>query len=215
MMRKLLLVAVAAAAPIGLIAIAGTAGAAKSPPVNATTDTVTCTTISGSVKFSPAVTSSEKAGTAHTSIKATVTGCTSNAVGLKVTSGKAAGTLTTTRTAGENGCAALAGGSDATGPITTSWKTTPKLSSGDSVIHVNSISGSIGSDGNATFTIPGNVANGTPSGSFQGTNAGASDTTSAQTTTSAASILATCDGKKGLKGIDIKTPASGSAVNLG
>jgi hypothetical protein len=134
---------------------------------------------------------------------------------VTVSKASASGVLTDTRTAGENGCTALAGSSDDAGNLTTKWTTSPKLSSGNSVIKVNSVAGSIGSDGNATFSIPGTVADGTPSGSFQGTNGGASDATSAQTTKSAASILTTCDGKKGLKSFNIESPASGAAVTLG
>lgn len=213
MMRKLLLVAVAAAAPIGLIAIAGSAGAGA-PKINATTDTVTCTNLSGSVKFSPPVTTSESAGTGTTALKASFSGCSSNAVGLTVTSGSAKGTLTSTRTSGENGCTALAGGSTASGPVTIAWKTTPKLSSGSSVLAVKSESGGLGGDGNATFTIPGSTPNGPPSGSFQGTNSGSGDVANAQTTESATSILSTCEGKKGLKTLDIESPQSGNALSL-
>jgi hypothetical protein len=213
MIRKLLLVAVATAAPFGVLA--ATAGVASAgTTVDATTATVTCTGISGTVKFTPPVTTSESAGTGKTSIKASLSGCTTND-GVTVTGAKASGTLTTTRTAGENGCVALAGGSDATGPLTVKWKTSPKLSSGSSVVQVNSVKGSIGGNGNADFTIPGTIPNGTPSGSFQGTDNGAGDTTSAQTTTSAGSILATCEGKKGLKSIAIASPQSGNAVSLG
>jgi hypothetical protein len=215
MIRKLFLVAAATAMPLGIIAATGGLASAKAaPPVDATHATVTCTGITGSAKFSPAVTTNETAGTGHTIIKAKLTGCTTND-GVTVTGASVSGTLSTTRTAGENGCVALAGGSAATGPLTTKWKTSPKLSSGSSVINVNSISGSIGANGNADFQIPGNVPNGAPSGSFQGTNAGASDATSAQTTTTAAAILSTCEGKKGLKSIGITTPASGAAVTLG
>jgi hypothetical protein len=95
------------------------------------------------------------------------------------------------------------------------WKTSPKLSSGNSVIQVNSVKGSVGGNGNADFTIPGTIPNGTPTGSFQGTDGGAGDSTSAQTTTPALTILTTCEGKKGLKSIGITSPQSGSAVSLG
>jgi len=220
MIRKLLLVAAATAMPIGLIAATGgLANATAAPPVNATNYTVNCTGIAGSAKFSPAVTSDESAGTGTIAIKATLSGCTATpttgGTAVTITSAKVAGTLSSTRTAGENGCAALAGGSDATGNLVTTWKTTPKLVSATSTIKVNSIAGSIGGDGNAYFNIPGTVPNGTASGSFQGTNGGASDATSAQTTTSAAAIATTCVGKKGLKSIDITTPHSGDAVTLG
>lgn len=215
MIRKLLLVAAATAMPLGLIAAtAGSSGAKAAPKVNATNATVSCTGISGTASFKPAVTASETAGSGKTEIKATLTGCTTSD-GVTITKATASGTLTTTRTTGENGCLALAGGSSATGPLTTKWTTSPKLTSGSSVIQVKSIAGSVGSDGNATFSIPGNVANGAASGSFQGTNGGATDKTSAQTTTTAASILTTCEGKKGLSKISIESPASGAAVTLG
>jgi|HubBroStandDraft_2_1064218.scaffolds.fasta_scaffold647381_1 hypothetical protein len=212
MIRKLLLVAAATAMPLGMIAAtAGTSGA-KVVKVNATTATVTCTGISGTASFKPAVTSNEAAGTTKTSIKATLTGCTTND-GVTVTKASVKGTLSDTHAA-ENGCTSLAGSITASGPLTTKWTTTPKLSSGASVINVNSLTGGIGSDGNATFSIPGSTPNGTPSGSFQGTNGGAGDATSAQTTTSAASILTTCESAKGLKSIAIETPQSGAAVTL-
>jgi hypothetical protein len=215
MIRKLLLVAAAAAMPIGFIAATGGMASAKAaPPVNATTATVTCTGITGTAKFAPAVTTDESAGTGTTSIKAALTGCTTND-GVTVTGAKVAGSLSTTRTAGENGCVALAGGSSAVGTLTTTWKTTPKLTSPTSSIAVKSIAGSIGGDGNATFTIPGTTPNGAASGSFQGTNGGASDTTTAQSTASAATILSTCEGKKGLKSFTFDSPASGPAVSLG
>ena len=215
MLRKLLLVAAATAMPIGFIAASGgLASARPAPPVNATPASVTCTGISGSAKFSPAMTSDETAGSGTTTIKAALTGCTTND-GVTVTGAKVAGVLTSTSTAGENGCAALAGSSSDTGNLTTTWKTTPKLVTKTSTIDVKSIAGSIGSDGNATFNIPGSTPNGAASGSFQGTNGGASERTAAQTTTSAASILTTCEGKKGLKSFDFTTPASGAAVSLG
>ncbi|MGO8871076.1 MAG: hypothetical protein ACLQPH_06685 [Acidimicrobiales bacterium] len=212
MIRKLLLVAAAAAMPVGMIAATGGIASAKAPPVDATHATISCTTISGSATFVPPVTADESAGSASIKIKAKVSGCTTND-GVTVVSGGATGTLTTTRTAGENGCTALAGGSLATGALTTKWKSTPALSSGSSVINVNSIAGSVLGNGNAGFNIPGTVPNGAPSGSFQGTDAGAGDMTSAQTTLPALTLLANCD-KKGLKSIKITSPPSGAAVSL-
>jgi len=212
MIRKLLLVTAAVAMPVGMIAATGGIASAKAPPVDATHLDVTCTTISGSATFVPPVTDNESAGSASIKIKAKLSGCTATG-GVTVKSGAVTGTLTTTRTAGENGCTALAGGSLATGPLTTKWKTTPALTSGSSVVNVNSISGGIGGDGNASFQIPGTVPNSPPSGSFQGTDSGAGDATSAQTTTAALSILATCDAK-GLKSLKLKSPQTGAAVSL-
>jgi hypothetical protein len=213
MIRKLLLVAAATAMPLGMIAASAGTSSAGTPKVNATTATVTCTGISGTASFKPNITSNEPAGTTKTSIKATLTGCTTND-GVTVTKASVKGTLSDTHPA-ENGCTGLAGSITATGPLTTKWTTTPKLSSGASVVNVNSLTGGLGGDGNATFMIPGSTPNGTPSGSFQGLNGGASDATSAQTTTSALSILNTCSTGKGLKSIAIESPQTGAAVSLG
>ena len=213
MIRKLLLVAAATAMPLGLIAASAWTATAMPPKVDATMATVSCTGISGYAKFSPAVKADESPGTATAKIKVKLTGCTTND-GVAVTQASASGTLTSTRTAGEDGCSALAGSIAATGALSTKWTTMPKLSSGKSVVQVNSIESSIGGDGNATFTIPGSTPNGTPSGSFQGTDGGAGDTTSAQTTKSAASIIATCEGRYGLTIIHLTTPASGPTVSL-
>jgi hypothetical protein len=214
MIRKLLLVAAATAMPLGFIAATGGLATASTPPVNATTATVTCTGITGTAKFSPAVTTNEAAGPSTTSIKAVLTGCTTND-GVTVTGAKVAGSLSSTRTANENGCVALAESSSSVGNLTTKWKTTPKLTAPSSTIAVNSIAGSVGGNGHADFTIPGTTPNGAASGSFQGLNGGASDTTTAQSTATAATILSTCEGKKGLKSFTFTSPVSGNAVSLG
>jgi hypothetical protein len=214
MLRKLLLVAAATAMPIGLAVVSGGMASASPAAVNATTAKVTCTGITGTAKFSPAVTANETAGKGTTTITASLTGCTTSD-GVKVTGAKVSGALTTTRTAGENGCVALAGNSADKGKLTTTWKTTPALVTPTSTIAVNSIAGSVGSNGHAAFKIPGSTANGKAAGSFQGANHGASDTTSAQSTATASSILTTCEGTTGLKSFTFAKPASGAAVSLG
>jgi hypothetical protein len=215
MIRKVLVVAAAVAIPLGLVtATGGLAGAKAAPPINATNNTVTCTGVSGSAKFNPPLKTSEAAGNETTTIKAKLSGCTSNATGLSVASGSVSGSFSSSHTAGTNGCASLAGSSSESGVLTVKWKTTPKLSSGNSAVTVSSVNGGLGSDGNATFTIPGSTPD-SGTGSFSGNDHGASDSTTAQTTTSAASILSTCEGKKGLKSIGIESPQSGSAAFLG
>ncbi len=84
------------------------------------------------------------------------------------------------------------------------------------MIAVNSEGGTLGGNGHGTFTIPGSIPNGTPSGSFQGTDGGSGDLSSAQTSDTAAKLLSTCD-KKGLKSIDIETntnTGAPAALNL-
>ncbi len=214
MIRRMVVIAAAIALPVSVVAATGSMAGAGAPKIDATHNTVTCTGVSGTVKFSPPITTNESAGTETTSIKATLTGCTSNATGLTVLSGSAKGSISSTHTAGTNGCTALAGNNTENGTLTTKWKSSPKLSSGSSVVTVHSVMGSIGSNGNATFHIPGSTPS-SGTGSFSGTDNGASDATSAQTTTSASSILATCETAKGLKSIGIQSPQSGPAVSLG
>jgi hypothetical protein len=216
MIRKLLLIGAAAAVPAGLIVGGGVAAA--SGGVDATHYTVTCTTVSGSAKFSPPITSSEAAGTTKTTVKATLGGCT--AVGtptVTVTSGKTSGSFTSTsHVAGTNGCSALAGTSVESGSLTTKWKTSPKLTSGSSVTPVTETYGYAASDGHAGFELPkpGDPASGT--GSFEGTDGGAGDQSNAESTVTATALLTTCLGKKGLKSFTFTTPTQGPpATHLG
>jgi hypothetical protein len=217
MIRKILLLGAAAVVPAGLIVGAGVASAGA-PPVDATHATLTCTTVSGSAKFSPAITTNEAAGSTKTTVKAKLGGCTASGVaGLTVSSGKTSGSFTSNpHAAGTNGCTALAGTSPQTGSLTTKWKTSPKLSSGNSVTPVTEVYGTIAGDGNAEFELPkpGDPASGT--GSFQGTDGGAADQTNAESTQPATTILATCEGAKGLKGFNFQSPSSGPpAAHLG
>ncbi len=220
MLRKVLLIAAATAMPLSFIAaVGGSAGATSK--VDATNATVACNGISGSVKIKPAISANEVAGPSKITIKATLSGCTTSD-GVTVTKASVAGTLTSTRTAGENGCAELAegtGGSGESGTLTTKWTTTPKLSSGNSVIHPTSFTGTLltsGPDsGYVTFAIPGATPNGAPSGSFQGTNAGASDATTGLTKETGAALITSCESKKGLSTIDLTTAPSPPSVTLG
>jgi len=209
MIRKILLIGAAAAIPAGLIVGAGVAAA--SGGVDATHATVTCTTVSGSAKFSPPISSSEAAGTTTTKVKATLGGCTaSGIVGLTVTSGKTSGSFTSnSHVVGTNGCSALAGVSPETGTLTTKWKTSPKLTSGSSVTPVTEVNGYLAGDGNAGFELPkpGDPASGT--GSFQGTDGGKADQSNAESTVPATTLIASCEGTKGLKSFKFTTPSSG------
>jgi hypothetical protein len=111
--------------------------------------------------------------------------------------------------------------------LTTTWKTSPKLTVPTSGIQVNSIVGGQTSDGqHASFHIPGTTPNGAPSGAFQGSDAGAGDATSATTTDTIATLAAECSPgppnskgvskpAKGIKKITLANPESGTAVSLG
>src|SRR5665213_2198827 len=106
MIRKLMMVAAAAAMPLGVIAATGGIATAKALPTDASHDTVTCTGISGSVKFKPALTTSgSPSSSGTTSIKGALTGCTTNG-GFSIVSNKVKGVLTSTST---HACTGLAG----------------------------------------------------------------------------------------------------------
>jgi hypothetical protein len=181
------------AMPLGLIAATGGRANAGTLRVNATKDVVSCQAVKASATFSPTVTSCEPAGTTVATVKATLTGCKSNGAGLTVTSGSVSGSVSVTHGA-ENGGTSLAGSMTVTGMLTTRWKTSPPLSSGPSVTTVHSVEGSVAGDGLARFDIPGtgNTAS-SGTGSFSGTDGGASTIFSVLTKRSAASILSACD----------------------
>jgi hypothetical protein len=100
-----------------------------------------------------------------------------------------------------------------TGTLTTMWKTSPKLSSGDSVTTAHSFGADVTGGGLVKFNIPG--AGGTASsgtGSFSGTDGGARTIFSVLTQRSAASILSTCN-SKGLTSITIDHAKKGPNTN--
>jgi hypothetical protein len=218
MIHKRLLTAAAITMPMGAIAATGGSAGAAAPKVNATNDAVSCQQVHASVTFSPTHTSSESAGTTIATITAKLSDCASNAAGLTVTSGSVSGSLSDTHAA-QDGCTALAGPfgdpslTTVTGTLTTKWKTSPQLSSGNSVTTVHSVEGSVAGDGLVRFDIPGSggAAN-SGTGSFSGTDGGASTIFSVLTMRSAASILSTCDAK-GLTSIIIDHAKKGPNTN--
>ncbi len=211
MFRKVLLVAAAAALPVSMVAATGTIAGAKAPTVNATNNTATCTGLKGTAKFKPAISENETVGaTEVTTIAAKLTGCTSNATGLTVKGGSVKGSFSDTITSA-NGCASLLGSNTEAGTLTTKWTTTPKLSSGSSVVTVHSVQGGVAPDGtNAEFQIPGTVAD-SATGSFSGTDSGASGTTAAQSKQTVTALGKSCAGKSGIKGISLE-PVTGSGA---
>jgi hypothetical protein len=202
--------------------IAGTgsiAGAATT--VNATNYTVSCSTITGSAKFGTPMHLIMATFTEVTTIKAKLSGCTATpTVGGPAVTGITAtvsGTLTNTAA---NGCAGLSGSGADVGNLTTKWKSTPKLSSGNSVVNVQSVLGgsnTVGANTYGVFTIPGSTPGSAATGSFQGTDAGAADSTVAATTQTEAAIITSCNSTAGLKGITLTQANSGAsyAVSLG
>lgn len=210
MIRKVLLVAAAAALPVSMIAATGTIASASAPKINATNNTVTCTGLKGTAKFSPPITENQTVGaTETTKVAAKLTGCTSNATGLTVKGGAVKGSFSNTITSA-NGCASLLGSNTENGTLTTKWTTSPALSSGNSVVTIKSVQGGVAPDGtNAEFQIPGSIPD-SGTGSFQGTNGGATDSTAAQSTETVTVLGKDCAGK-GIKELKI-VPVSGSGA---
>jgi hypothetical protein len=79
------------------------------------------------------------------------------------------------------------------------------------VVTVHSVQGGVAPDGtNAEFQIPGTVAD-SATGSFSGTNSGASGTTAAQSKQTVTALGKSCAGKSGIKGISLE-PVTGSGA---
>ena len=207
MIRKMLVVAAAAAMPITAIAATGGISGAGAPKVDATTYTVACTGISATAKFSPALTTlGGPASNEATSIKGSATGCTVTptlgGTPVSVTSVKISGTIN--NAGSTHTCGGLTTATSETGSLTAKWKTTPKLTAASSVVNPNSVLGGVGGDGHATFALSFGAAT---SGPFQGTDGGITSSNSAETVLPVAGptgILALCGGK-GIKSLAITT----------
>ncbi len=214
MIRKLLVIAAAVAMPVSVIAVGGGIASASNPHT-AATDTITCKTLTGTLSFSPKITAKGyTSGTVKTTVSATVSGCTvsgstKETVSKGVTTGVLSGTPgSVSKPAGQ--CTGLATGGTETGTLTTKW--TASATTAPSVLVVKSTAaGSVG--GHGTFTLPGKVK-GSASGSFLGSNKGASDTTTSEATLPTSSLGATCL-KSGLTSLKIQNVSGKAAVTLG
>ncbi len=216
MIRKLLVVAAAIAMPVSAIAVSSGTATASSPHT-AATDTIICKAITGTVTFSPKEDAKGYVGQAvKSTISATLSGCTASG-GTKetVTKGTVTGSITgakgTTKSPAGTCAGLVSKSSTDTGTLTVKWSATPTVP--NSGLNVKSISGGTTSGGYGFFTIPGSVK-GTANGSFEGSNKGASDTSTSQTKLKASSLGATCE-KSGLSSIAITTESGKNAVSLG
>ncbi len=215
MIRKLLLATAAVTLSVSAVALTGGVASAKTSTVDATHYTVNCTGVSGSFKFNPPLTIGGGAVSPETiKTKASFSGCTATptagGASVSITEASIKGTITIASS--NHTCTGLSSGT-ATGDSTIKWKTSPKLSSGSSVVSPGTRSGGPGADGSIVFSTDYSGV----TGSFQGTDGGASSSTTAQSTTSFSSILATCETAKGLKEVDSETnvnPGAGAALSL-
>jgi hypothetical protein len=209
MIRKMLILAAAVAMPVSVVAATAGPASAAALKVDATHYTVSCTGITASASFSPALTSSGgPTSNEATKIKGKASSCTvtPSGGGTPVTVSGASIKGTINDATSDHSCGGLAQATTETGSLSIKWKSSPKLTSSTSVVNPTSVSGGIGGDGHATFSISFGAAT---SGPFQGTDNGTSSSTNAETTTTVTQILSACGGKSGLKSIKIQPNANG------
>ncbi len=214
-MKKLLLTAAAVAMPVGLVAATGGVASAAAPKTDVTNASISCTTVSGTLKFAPALTLAggqpENSG-----VKLSVSGCTvSGAPGVTVSAGKGAGVLHSA----DNNAGGLLGSTAVTGQVNIKWTSNVKLTSKTSTVTVSFFTGGTSTDGFATLDILAGKAS--VSGDFSGGDAGANTTLHAETGQSVADLTTTLAAPKS-KGIKSVTMVSGnpgqptpSSLNLG
>jgi len=220
MFRKLLLVGAAIAMPVSIVAVSGGMAGASNPHT-AATDSVACKDITGTLTFSPKIDAKGyTSGHISTKISATVTGCTvTGSTPITITKGTIAGTLvgaTGTKTKPDGQCTGLGKGGSEIGNLTTTWTASKGGPVPNSVLGVKSnIGGTVGSGSteHGTFSIPG-ATKGTSSGSFLGTNKGASDKSQSETKLTYGSVASTCL-KSGLTSLAIVQESGKTAVTLG
>ncbi len=209
MFRKIFVIAAAVAMPASVVAVTAGSATASTPKVNATNYTASCTGIKATASFNPPLTSA--GGTTSneaTKIKGTASDCTatptSGGTPVTIKSAKISGTINDATS--NHACSGLASPTTETGSLTIKWKTSPSLTSSTSVVNPTTVTGGIGGDGHATFSISFGPAT---SGPFQGTDNGTSSSTNAETTSTLSSILNSCASKKGLKSINIEPNSNG------
>jgi hypothetical protein len=186
--RKIILAVGVLLLPVSSIFVvgAGTAWAKKS----AQPGTVTCKDVTGSFKFSPALT--VNGGSSETiTTKSTLTSCAATG-GTTPTKG----TTTTVTVDPSNACMAVLEGAGKPETLTTKWS--PGTIE-PSVVSFPAPTGSVGPP--ITFSLGGAGTTGT--GSYMGTDKGASSKAVVDIEGTEASIEASCESKKGLKDLVI------------
>jgi hypothetical protein len=170
--KKLLLTAAAVAMPIGLVCASGGAAQAAAPKVNVSNATISCTAVTGSAKFSPAV-NLTGGNPENTSVKLAVTGCTVSGVsGVTIASGKGSGVLHSASNLATN----LLGPTAVTGSVGIK------------------LTGGTPSDGYASLAIT--AGNASVSNDFAGTDSGATSTMYAETTQTVGQLTTAATGRR-------------------
>lgn len=223
MIRKILLAAAAVAMPIGVVAAtAGPAAAGKVIDPTGAPATASCTTSGGTISFKVPIgivtPGGYQAPTKNKGQQIKVAGvvltCSSSVVTGSFTgtlSGKIKTTNPSDTPAQEYSCTGLVGVSPApggtlAGTLKVKWSVPAgqKFGGGPkTAINVTSISGGTDMSGHGTFTIPGNPGTGSLSGSFPGSDAGASSTSTDATADTEATLAAQCQSAGGLSQINL------------
>jgi hypothetical protein len=227
MIRKLLLIAAAVAMPVGFIAAtAGTASAGKVIDPTLAPATASCTSSGGSLTFkvpigivTPGgyVAPAKNKGNQIKIAGVTLT-CTSSAVAGSFT-GTASGKIKTTHVGQDPAtfysCVGLIGvspqpGATLSGSLKIKWSPPvgQKFASSKSVSSISSVLGGVDGGGHGTFTIPGNPGTGFISGSFPGSDAGASSSSTSATALTEAQLAPLCEAAGGVTTINLGSGTS-------
>ncbi len=196
-MKKLVLAAAAVAMPVGMIAATAGVAGAGAPKTDVSNASITCTTVTGTLKFAPALTLAG-GSPENTNVKLAVSGCTvTGAAGVTVSAGKGAGVLHSA----SNGVAGLLGSTAVTGQVNIKWTSNVKLTSKMSTVTVTAFTGGTPSDGYASLAITAGSAS--TAGDFTGGDAGANTALYAESgqTVSALTGIVTAPKSKGIKSI--------------
>jgi hypothetical protein len=219
MLRKLCVTLVAVVIPVSVISASGSvAGATRlvGPPVDAASYTASCSGLGGVLKFSPSL--QDLPSIINVEVHATLSGCTAKPDGagapVDIVKGKVSETLSI-NSGGQNDCTHVlfsGGAYSTTGSLTITWKTardTP-ISSGNTVVSPTEVTITEVTPGPppqseiTSLAFPGPGGSVTSTGSFAGTNSGASDSISISESNS----LNPCFTGRGLRKLILNAPGS-------
>jgi hypothetical protein len=180
--------------PIGLVVIAGCSSGSSAPPVVVATGGVTCSDVSGTVSFSPPLTTSGSAAETVT-VNLTTKGCTTHGSNVAhVQGGKIAATLSESSSA----CAALLN----TQPVVVSATWSPTTIH-PSTIDISGYSIGVSPSGGGGFTLPNKGGTSKVSGSFAGDDHGASSTSAIYSDQGVGQLVSACASAGGLSSITV------------
>ena len=206
-MKKLLLAAAAVAMPVGLVAsTAGIAGAGG-PAVDVSHNTITCTSVTGTAKFAPALVLGG-ASPENTNVKIALGGCTTDAAGVTISAGKGAGVLHSAT----NNATALLGPTAVTGQINVKWTSNVELASKMSTVTVTVVTGGVPGDGYASLAVT--AGNASVAGDFAGSDSGATSTLYSETTQTISTLTTEATPPaKGIKSVTLGTDGTHTTPN--